>query len=235
MAKLVHHDALVHGVQPLVDLVEEFQLGLFRKVPLCLGKRYCDFQLLGERQVDWKYLARFFPLHLARALRSGWSGDVQRCRRFVHGCVTQLDWPCKKRTATALRPSWYCTATTVASAGRPSWTASSRTRSSNSSGNAERKMACSTPPNSMTVASRNCDAPPRKDVTCTGIRTGRMCVKKRASCSAQSCSLAVSVALLKALTWPLAPFPRTPLRQDTLHAAKDTNFQWQRSTLRSKE
>src|SRR6266850_5541364 len=218
MAKLVHHDALVHGVQPLVDLVEEFQLGLFRKVPLCLGKRHCDLQLLGERQVDWKYLTRLFPLHLARTPGSG--GDVQRCRRFVHGCVTQLQCPCKKRTATALRPSWYCTATTVASTGRPCSTASSRTRSSNSSGNAERKMACSAPPNSTIVASRNCDPPPRREVTCTGTRTGRDCGKKRASCSAQSCSLAVSVEALKRLTSPLAQFSRTSLRRNALRAAR---------------
>jgi hypothetical protein len=142
---------------------------------------------------------------LTRALRSDWSGDVQRCRRFVHGCVTQLLWPCKKRTATALRPSWYCTATTVASAGRPCSTASSRTRSSNSSGNVDRKIACSGPPNSKTVASRNRDPPPRSELTCTGMRTGRDCGKKRASCSAQSCSLAVTVEPLKRLTSPLLP------------------------------
>src|SRR3981189_2859931 len=89
----------------------------------------------------------------------------------------------------------------------------------------------------MTVASRNRDPPARKDVTCTGMRTARDCGKKRASCSAQSCPLAVRIDPLKRLTSPPPPLPvlYALLGGETLPAAKETNFQRQRSTPCAKE
>src|SRR5579862_3401991 len=80
-----------------------------------------------------------------------------------------------------------------------------RTLSSNSSGRLERKIACSAPPNSTTVASRKRMLPARSAVICTGTRTGLARGKKRANCSAQPCSFAVSVISLDRLTSPLNP------------------------------
>jgi len=92
----------------------------------------------------------------------------------------------------------------VASAGLPSPVASIRTRSSNSSGKVERKIACSGPPYSTIAASRKLVPPPRDAVTSTGMRTGLACGKKRASCSAQSCWFAVSLSSPDFPTSPLA-------------------------------
>src|SRR5580704_12875031 len=80
-----------------------------------------------------------------------------------------------------------------------------RTRSSNSSGKLERKIACSEPPNSTTVASRNRVLPARSEVICTGTRTAVARGKKRANRSAQPYSFAVSVTLLDRVTSPLTP------------------------------
>ncbi len=102
----MHQDALVHRIQPLVDLAEDFQIRFLRQAAFCLCEGDFDFQLLRERQIDREHRACFFPFRLPRAFRSSWSGDVQRCRCLVHGRVTtQSQGPCKNRTATALRPS----------------------------------------------------------------------------------------------------------------------------------
>src|SRR5216684_1916766 len=205
LAKLMHQDALVHLIQPFVYLAEELHIRFFRERALCLRKGDFQFQLFGERQVDREHRARFFPLRLPRTFRSSWSWDIQRRSRFVHGCVTtQSQGPCENRTATALRPSRYCMPTTVASAGRPSPSASMRTCSSNSSGKVERKIACSGLPNSTTAASRRLLLPPRRTVTCTGMRTRLACGKNRANCSAQANSVAVSVRPPDLPTLPLA-------------------------------
>jgi hypothetical protein len=92
---------------------------------------------------------------------------------------------------------------TVASAAQPFRSRSMRTRSSNSSGKLERKIACSAPPNSTTVASRKRGLPARKAVICTGTRTGLARGKKRAKRSAQPCSFAVRVSSLDRFTSPL--------------------------------
>src|SRR6266481_3241161 len=121
MTELMHHDALVHRIQPLVHLAEYLQIQFFWEVPLRRRQRDFDFKLLSERQIDREHRARFLPLLLPRAFRSTWNWDIQRCHRLVHGCVTtQSQGPCENLTATALRPSSYCTPTLVASAGLPS-------------------------------------------------------------------------------------------------------------------
>src|SRR5713226_4098822 len=201
----MNQDPLVHRIQPLVHLAEGLQIRFLREVALRLRKGDFDFQLLRERQIDREHRARFLPLRLPWAFRSSWSGDIQRCYRLVHGCVTtQSQGPCKNRTATALRPSWYCTPTTAASVGRPPPVASIRTRSSNSNGKVERKIACSGPPNSTITASRRLVLPPREAVTSTGIRTALACGKNRANRSAQSGSFAMSVRPPDSPTSPLA-------------------------------
>ena len=106
MTKFMHHDALIHRIQPFVHLAENLQIQLFWEVPLGLRKGDCHFQLLRERQIDREHRARFFPLFLPRAFRSSGSGDIQRCYRLVHDCITtQSQGPCENLTATALRPS----------------------------------------------------------------------------------------------------------------------------------
>src|SRR5580693_8495522 len=80
-----------------------------------------------------------------------------------------------------------------------------RTRSPNSHGKLERKIACSEPPNSTTVASRKRALPARSAVICTGTRTGVARGKNRANRSAQPSSFAVSVTSLDSLTSPLNP------------------------------
>jgi hypothetical protein len=82
---------------------------------------------------------------------------------------------------------------------------SMRTRSSNSRGKLERKIACFAPPNSTTVASRKRALPARSAVICTGTRTGVARGKNRANRSAQPCSFASSVNSLDGLTLPLTP------------------------------
>ncbi len=93
---------------------------------------------------------------------------------------------------------------TVASAVQPFRSRSMRTRSSNSRGKLERKIACSEPPNSTTVASFNLVFPARSAVICTGTRTGLARGKKRANLSAHPCSFAMTVASLIRLTSPLS-------------------------------
>jgi len=68
-------------------------------------------------------------------------------------------------------------------------------------------MACSKPPNSNKVASRNRVLPPRSEVIFTGMLTGVAFGKKRAKRSAQPCSFAVRVASLDRLTSPLNSLP----------------------------
>src|SRR5712664_1714565 len=221
----MHHDALVHRIQPLVHLGEDLQFRFLWEAPLRLRKGNLDFHLFREGQIDREYRARFFPLRLPRAFRSSWSRDIQRCRRLVHGCVTtQSQGPCKNRTATALRPSLYRTPTTAASVGRPPPVASIRRRSSNSSGKVERKIACSGPPNSTIAASRRLVLPPREAVTSTGIRTALACGKNRANRSAQSGSFAMSVRLPDSPTSPLALRPKIHgiSRSEAHHALRET-------------
>ena len=106
MTELMHHHALVHRIQPLMHLAEDFQIRYLREVPVRLRKGNFELQLFRERQIDRKHRARFLPLRLPRAFRFCWSGEIQRCHCFVHGSVTtQSQGPCKNRTATALRPS----------------------------------------------------------------------------------------------------------------------------------
>jgi len=94
----------------------------------------------------------FLPFLGATDFRADGHGHFER-RGLVHGRVTQSQRPRANLTAMALRPSWYCTATTVASAELAGVSRCKRTRSSNSKGKVDRKMACSSPPNSNTVAS----------------------------------------------------------------------------------
>src|SRR5262249_37743465 len=155
-------------------------------------KRNFDFQLLGERQVDGKYFARFLPLCQLGVVSSRRRNSQSRSR-LVHGCLTtQLQAPCTNRTATAFLPSWYCTASTVASTWLPPFRLSRRMWSPNSSGSVERNMAWFALLNSTTVASCRLVLPPRDEVTCTGIRTALACGKNCANCSAQLISLVAS-------------------------------------------
>lgn len=160
-----------------------------------------------------------------------------------------------KRTATALRPSWYCTAITVASAAPPFRSRSMRTRSSNSRGKLERNIACSDPPNSTTVASFSRALPARSAVTCTGTRTALARGKKRANCSAQPSSPVVSATSSDRLTSPHSPSlpqailrTKPPLRCDThasanrhnvprleMHAARQRNGKEGSSEIKERE
>src|SRR5262249_54486504 len=119
VAELVDHHPLIHSVEPGQDFREQLHVRLIGQVALGLRKRNFDFELFGECEVNRKYGTSFRPLRLPRRLRGRlglhWSWDIQCGKRFGHGCVTQSQAPCRNRTATALRPSWYCTATTVAS------------------------------------------------------------------------------------------------------------------------
>ncbi len=114
---------------------------------------------------------------------------------------------------------------TVASAVQPFRSRSMRTLSSNSSGKLERKIACSNPPYSTTVASFNRAFPARRAVICTGTRTGLARGKKRANRSAQPCSFAVTVASSGRLTSPLnSPYEdQRPLRSGTRTSANGHN------------
>src|SRR5271154_6059113 len=67
-----------------------------------------------------------------------------------------------------------------------------RTRSSNSIGRFDRKIAISPAPNSSTVDSCNFDCPDRRDDTRTGIRTTESVGKNLASCSAHPVSSAMT-------------------------------------------
>lgn len=99
-------------------------------------------------------------------------------------------------------------------------------------------MAYSVPPNSTTLASRKRVAPARREVTCTGTRTGLTLGKKRANCSAQFCSFVVSVKLPDRPTSPLTLPAKNPSafpRRDTPRAARDTDFRRQRCTPHAKE
>src|SRR5271154_1940438 len=189
MTKLINENLLVHGIEPRLNLGKCLEIRLFGQVPLVRREWDFDSELPGEREINRKDRANFVPLVLAR--RSGPRrrrvGKIER-GHLGHGCVTQSQGPCANLTATALRPSWYCTAMTVASAARPFRSRSSRTRSSNSNGKEERKMAKSGAANSSVAASRSLVRPPRRAVTCTGMRTAAACGKNRASCSAQPCS-----------------------------------------------
>src|SRR6266567_2666351 len=130
MTELVGHHFLIHGVQPFVHLGEKFGVRFLGKVSLAYREGNVDFRLLGKRHVNRKHLARLFPLRKTRVFRARRRWNIQGCSRLVHGrLITQSQGPCKNRTATALRPSWYCTASTVASARKPWGLASSRTRS----------------------------------------------------------------------------------------------------------
>src|SRR5260370_10482633 len=183
MTELMHHDPLVHRVRPLVYWAEDLQIGFLREVALRLRKGEFDFQLFRERQIDREHRARFFPLCLPRALRSSRGRDIQRCSRLVHGCLTtQSQGPCRNRTATALRPSWYCLPTTVASARPPSPPASLPTPSPPSSGRFERKIACSGPPNSTTAPSPKMVPPPPHPATSIRIQTRLGCENTREHC-----------------------------------------------------
>src|SRR5690242_12600216 len=92
---------------------------------------------------------------------------------------------------------------TVASAGRDFGLRSKRTRSSNSSGKVETKMAISAAANSTTVASRNLVCPPRSAVTCTGTRAAATRGKNLDNCSAQLRSTSGNVKPMERFKWPL--------------------------------
>src|SRR5882762_2479393 len=203
MAQLVNEHARIKPVQPILHLFEKFERRFLREVAFILRKGNGDFQLFCQRQIDREYGTKLFPLFLAGGFWPYWSG-VERGSSFVHGCITQSHNPCVNLTATAFRPSWYCTATTVASAAAPARESRcTRTWSSNSSGRVDRKIACCAPPNSKTVASRNLAPPPRSAVTCTGTRTAAEPGKKRASCRAQSTSCSTTAISVERFTQPL--------------------------------
>src|ERR1700730_993354 len=204
MAQLINKDAGIETIQPVLNLLEKFKRRLFREVALLLGKGDGDFQFFRQCKVNWKDRAYFGPFCLSCGL--GPHRHRVECRSsFVHGCITQAHSPCVNLTATAFRPSWYCTATTVASAVAPARASRcTRTWSSNSSGSFEIKIACCAPPNSKIVASRSLAPPPRSEVTCTGTRTGAEPGKKRASCPAQSTSGSMTATSVERFTQPLA-------------------------------
>src|SRR5712692_2742006 len=120
-------------------------------------------------------------------------------------------------------------ATTAASVPRPASVCSIRTRSSNSNGKVERKIACCEVPNSNTVASLMRRFPARSCVTWTGMRTAVTDGKKRANCSAQLNSPTVSVSLPDLLTSPrvILAYRVCSLaqREDTPDAVKDAKSQ----------
>src|SRR3984885_15504864 len=204
MTKLIDEHLLIHGVEPRLDLGEGLEVGFLWQMPLVGRKRKFDGELSGQREIDRKDRTSFVPLLLAQRIgtRRRRVGKIER-GHLGHGCVTQSQGPCANLTATALRPSWYCTAMTVASAARPLRSRSSRTRSSNSNGNVERKIAKSGAANSSVAASRSLVRPPRRAVTCTGIRTAAACGKNRASCSAQPCSWSGAAISAELFTSPL--------------------------------
>ena len=74
LAQFVHRNALIHLVQPGFHLVEQFQVRLFRQIPLFLREGNLDFELLPERKIDWENRAILSPLRLARVRdpRRGW-------------------------------------------------------------------------------------------------------------------------------------------------------------------
>src|SRR6266436_4487408 len=118
MAQLVNEDARIKPFQPVLHLLEKLQSRFFREIPFVLREGNGDFQLLCQRQIDREDGTKLFPLFLAGGFWPYWSG-VERGSSFDHGCITQSHNPCVNLTATAFRPSWYCTATTVASAAAP--------------------------------------------------------------------------------------------------------------------
>src|SRR6266404_2397594 len=223
MTQLVSEHARIEPVEPILYLLEKFERRLLREVAFILLKGNGDFQLLCQRQVDREDGTKLVPLFLPRGFWPCWS-RVECGSSFVHGCVAQSHNPCVNLTATAFRPSWYCTATTVASAAVPARESRcTRTWSSNSNGSVDRKIACCAPPNSKTVTSRSLAPPPRSAVTCTGTRTTAEPGKKRASCPAQSTSCSLTVISVERFTQPLAlPTQRLTVSADlhTRTAAK---------------
>src|ERR1700686_845446 len=204
MTQLVNEHARIKSIEPVLDLLEKFERRFLWEVAFILWNGNGDFQLLCQRDIDREDRTKLFPLFLPSGFWPCWSW-VECGSGFVHGCITQSHNPCVNLTATAFRPSWYCTATTVASAVAPARASRCpRTWSSNSSGSFEIKIACCAPPNSKIVASRSLAPPPRSEVTCTGTRTGAEPGKKRASCPAQSTSGSMTATSVERFTQPLA-------------------------------
>src|SRR5205807_1007024 len=107
-------------------------------------RRYFQCKVLRQHEIDLVAVhVAFLRLpQMPRNQRAQPAFAVVQRGRLVHDrFITQSQGPCKNRTATALRPSWYCTASTVASARYPCGLASSLTRSPNSRGSVERKIA----------------------------------------------------------------------------------------------
>jgi hypothetical protein len=126
---------------------------------------------------------------------------------------------------------------TVPSATRPFESRSSRTRSSNSRGKVDKKMAKSGAANSKNVASRSFKAPPRSAVTCMGTRTATACGKKRANFSAQPCAFSGSVTPVDRFTSPLdLPAHKTlaAKRGNTQIAHRKTESRWEGCTCEAK-
>src|ERR1700681_314751 len=115
MTQLMNKDTLIERVQPGLCLLKKLKRWLFREVALFLRKRNGNFELLGQCKIDGKNGTKFLPLFRSADFRADGRGHFEG-GRLGHGRVIQSQRPNANLTATALRPSWYCTATTVASA-----------------------------------------------------------------------------------------------------------------------
>jgi hypothetical protein len=104
--------------------------------------------------------------------------------------MIQLPTSPTKRAATAFRPWWYRTATTLARASSEPSELTTRTPSSNSSGSEEENSTSCSVPNSIVVCSCSGRRAPESVITRTGIRTGEALGKSCASFSTQVCAVA---------------------------------------------
>src|SRR5262249_44180843 len=128
-----------------------------------------------------KYCAQFIPFCLSRsrALRGG--RGFHACQCFAHVFFSHGHGTFSNRTATALRPSWYCNATTCALDCSFRLCCINCTSSPYSGGSVERKIACSLPQYSSTTCSCTLAPLPREAITQTWICVGSILRKKCAS------------------------------------------------------
>jgi hypothetical protein len=107
-----------------------------------------------------------------------------------------------KRTATAFCPSWYRTATTTARVSNDPSEFTTRTPSSNSSGNPEANNNSCAVPNSITVCSWRGRIGVASETTFTGIRTADAFGNRCANFSTHVSVAPLSATLMSLNKWP---------------------------------
>ena len=162
LAQLMNLNAFIRIDQPLPCLLDRFWGWSLHARLQVITRRQVNDELPCERSIGGvqKACGAPFPSRFS-FLRCG-----------SHGFTIQLATSRVKRAATAVRPLWYCTATTEASASRELSEFCSRKVSENSRGTEEANRTSRGVPNSMTVFSLKDPLSLPIRVNVTGIRTG---------------------------------------------------------------